>query len=338
METVLLGATLVLLAGVTFLNGFHDASNAVSTAVRTRALTPYLALAVVAGFTALGALLFSSFATTLVGRFDTALPGDTSGLVILLVGFLVAGAWGLFTWWNGQPSSSTHAILAAISGAAIVAALSSGAGLAEALGLMLHQVLVPLLVTTLLAPLLAYLVVIPLVWAVRNSTPRRANEAGRSAQAIGTCAVALAHGLQDGQRAVALAVVTLGTVGTQLPAGSTLWLQVGAAVLLAAGVLGGGWRITHTLSVRLVTLDPLRAGAANVTSAGMLFVGGFVLHLPISSTQAVTAGLVGAGLNQSHSTVNWATAMRILSYWLITPVVCAALAAVLFLAASPFLR
>lgn len=338
METVLLGTTLVVLAGVTFLNGFHDASNAVATAVRTRALTPYLALAVVAGFTALGALIFSSFATTLVGRFDTALPGHTSGLVILLVGFLVAGGWGLFTWWQGQPSSSTHAVLAAISGAAMVAALASGFGLAEAAGLMLRQVLLPMLVTTLLAPVLAYVIVVPLVWAVRHSSPRRANEAGRSAQAIGTCAVALSHGLQDGQRAVALSVVTLGTVGAQLPSGSVMWLQVGAAVLLAAGVLGGGWRITHTLSARLVTLDPLRAGAANITSAGMLFIGAFVLHAPISSTQAVTAGLVGAGLNQSHSTVNWATAMRIMSYWIITPLVCGLLAAVLYLAASPLLH
>lgn len=338
METVLLGTTLVVLAGVTFLNGFHDASNAVATAVRTRALTPYLALAVVAAFTAVGALLFTSFANALVDRFDTVLPSHEQGLAILLIGFVVAGAWGLFTWWHGQPSSSTHAVLAAIGGAAIVSSIVSGSDVAQALGLMLRQVLLPLVVTTVLAPVLAFVIVTPVIWAARHSTPRGANEAGRSAQAIGTCAVALAHGLQDGQRAVALAVVTLATAGNSLPSGSTLWLQVGVAVLMAAGVLGGGWRITHTLSSRLVTLDPLRAGVANATSAGMLFIGAFVLHLPVSSTQAVTASLVGAGLNQRHSMVNWATATRILSYWLITPLVCFVLAAVLYLAATPLLH
>lgn len=338
MEGLLLGATLVVLAGVTFLNGFHDASNAVSSAVRTRALTPRLALYVVAGFTALGTFMATSLGTALVDRFDASIPHGPAGLVLILVGLLTAGAWGLFTWWRGQPSSSTHAVLAGIAGAGLAASLTGIDEMHDAAGLLLRQVLIPLVVTSLVAPLLAYLLVIPVMFGVRHATPRVANDAGRSAQSIGAAAVALAHGVQDGQRAVALTVVTFGAAGTLVPSSSVIWIEVVAAVLLGLGVLGGGWRITYTLSSRLVTLDPLRAGVANAVSAGLLFVGAYALKLPISSTQAVTASLVGAGMNQRHGTVNWQTAKRIFGYWLLTPVVCAFFAGVLFLSVSPLLH
>jgi PiT family inorganic phosphate transporter len=141
--------------------------------------------------------------------------------------------------------------------------------------------------------------------------------------------------MQDGQRALALAVLTLATAGVSLPDGGRIWLQVAAAVLLGLGVLGGGWRITYTLSARLVTLDPLRAGTANAVSSVLLFVGAFVLRLPISSTQAVTAGLVGAGTYHRYVSVSWAAAVRIVAYWVLTPLICAVAAAILSLAVSP---
>lgn len=338
MESLLLVITLAVLAGVTFLNGFHDASNAVSSAVRTRALTPRLAIIMVSLFTATGTFLATSLGSTLADRFQSSVPYGPAGLVTVLCGLLAAGTWGLFTWWKGQPSSSTHAMLAGLAGAGLAAAAVGLEHPADAAALLLRQVLLPLVVTSLLAPVLAYALVIPIVWCLRHTPPRKINEAGRSAQAIGAAAVALAHGVQDGQRAVAMTVVTVSAAGLAVPDGSVIWLEVCAALLLGGGVLGGGWRITHTLSTRLVTLDPLRAGAANAVSATLLFVGAFALKLPISSTQAVTAALVGAGINQRHSTVNWATARRILGFWLATPLACALLAGTLMLAASPLLR
>lgn len=337
MTVFLLGLTLVVLAALTVLNGFHDASNSVAAAVRTRALTPGVAVVVVAAFTVLGALLSSGLSTALVGRFDASLPSGRVGLVALLLGLVAAGAWNLFTWWRGQPSSSTHASIAGVAGASIAAAVTTSASVPDAAWLLVQHVAVPLVLTTVISFALSYLASIPVIFAARRAKPSTAATVGGAAQSIGACAVALAHGLQDGQRALALSVLALTTVGPAVPEGTHVWIHAIAALLLGLGVLGGGWRITYTLSTRLVTLDPLRAGTSNAVSAILLFVGAFVFRLPISSTQAVAAGLVGAGTYHRHRAVNWSTASRILGYWLLTPLVCAGLAAVLFLAVSPLL-
>jgi len=335
---LLLAVTLLGLAAVTFLNGFHDASNAVSSAVRTRALSPRIALAVVAAFTAAGTFLSTAFGTALMDRVESFLPPGPGSLVTVLAAVVAAGSWSLLTWWRGQPSSSTHALLSGLAGAGF-AAIWMGLGHGgSAWLLLLRQVLLPMVITALIAPLLAYLLVIPVLWLVRYATPSTAHDVGRSTQAIGASAVALAHGVQDGQRAVATTAATIAAAGYALPRGSLLWLEVGAAVVMAAGVLCGGWRITHTLSTRLLTLDPLRAGVANAASAVLVFVGAVALRLPVSSSQAVVSALVGAGLSQGRARINWATARRIALYWALTPLVCATLASVLMLAASPLLR
>lgn len=337
MLTVLTALTLVVLAAVTILNGFHDASNAVGAAVRTRALTPGVAIIVVAVFTFLGALVASGLGASLVAHFDVAVHPGPDGPLPLLAGLIAAGGWGLFTWWKGQPSSSTHAVISGVAGASTATALITGGDLAGGASLLLRAVVVPLVLTTLLAPLLAFVLAAVFVWSMRSLAPKTVDRTGRAVQSIGTCTQALAHGLQDGQRSAAIAVTALASVGTGLPHTITPWVPAAAGALLAIGVLGGGWRITHTLSTRLVTLDPLRAGAANVSTAALLFVGAFTFHLPVSSTQAITGSLVGAGRYQRHPTVNWATARRIGGYWLATPVVCGLGAAVLALAASPLL-
>lgn len=337
MTPFLLGATLVVLAASTLFNGFHDASNSVAAAVRTRALTPRVALAVVALFTTLGGLISSGLSIALAESFDASVPHKESGLVVILLGLLSAGAWSVYTWWRGMPSSSTHATIAGIAGASMASAIVQHRSLPDAAAMLLQQVAIPLVVTSVVAFGLSYLAAVGVVFGARNMGPRKAASVGGTMQSIGACAVALAHGMQDGQRALALALLTLSTANITMSDGSHVWLQVTAAVLLGIGVLGGGWRITYTLSTRLVTLDPMRAGTANAVSSVLLFVGAFVFRLPISSTQAVTAGLVGAGTHHRHTSVNWSTALRIGGYWVLTPIVCALAASVLFLAASPLL-
>jgi PiT family inorganic phosphate transporter len=335
LTAVLLGATLLTLAAYTLFNGFHDASNSVAAAVRTRALTPRLALVVIAAFTTLGGLVSTGLSLALIDRFDTSFaPGD-AGLASILVSLLAAGGWSVFTWWRGIPSSSTHAMIAGLGGASLAAAITSDRSIPDALDLLLKQVAIPLVVTTVVAFGLSYLAAVVVIFSARNTGPKTASRVGGAAQSVGACAVALAHGMQDGQRTLAMAVFTLTTAGVALPQTSQVWLQIVASLLLGLGVLGGGWRITYTLSSRLVSLDPLRAGTANVISSILLFVGAFAFRLPISSTQAVTAGLVGAGTYHPYTSVNWSTALRLVRYWVATPVLCAAAAAVLTLAISP---
>jgi PiT family inorganic phosphate transporter len=337
MEILLLAAVVLAVCAFAFLNGFRDASNSVATAVRTRALTPAVAVVVAALFTALGTLLSTSFGTYLVSAVELTVPDHALGLAILLASLLAAGGWGLYCWWRGVPMSSTHAVISGLAGASGASALLGGAGVHGAATMLLFGVGLPLLVTPLVAFSASYLLVVPATWLMRHSTSGEVNRVSRIGQSIGTCAVALGHGLQDGQRTGALLTLALVSGSAMAPAGIPLWAQVTAAACLAAGVLCGGWRISHTIAYRLVVLDPLRGMSAQAVSATMLYVGAMGLNMPLSTTQAVTSSIVGAGANQRFETVMWRHVMGVAAYWIATPIACVLLAGVLFLAMHPLL-
>lgn len=335
MTTILCAVAVLLTLGYTTLNGFRDASTAVAAAVRTRALTPGIAVTVAATFAFLGTLASSSFGFFLVNRLDVSLPEGNAGLMMLICALLAASGWGLFCWWRGMPTSSTHALLSGIAGATgaavLLGALPGGSGL----DILASGVLLPLVVTPIVAYLLAYFLVLPATWLIRHETARNVSARSRAGQALGACAVALGLGLQDGQRSGAMLMLVFITAQSMEP-GTTPWaLQLTAAAFLAFGVLLGGWRITHTLEHRLVKIDPLRGMVAQGVAAGLLYVGALLLHLPLSTNQSVTSAIVGAGANQPFESVIWRNVMRVVGHWLATPVVCVLGGAVLALAAYP---
>ncbi|MDR7294632.1 inorganic phosphate transporter [Pseudoglutamicibacter albus] len=333
----LLVCACLLWALVTFLNGFHDASNAVATSVRTRALTPGIATIVVAGFAAAGTFLSTGLGIAFQDQFELALAPGPAGLVMAMAALASAAMWALFTWWRGQPTSQTHGMYGGLVGA-LVAAITMGHMENTGVWLtLLLAILIPLAVTVLVAPLLSILIMIPAAWLMRYQTPKSADRIGRVSQAIATAAVAFAHGLQDGQRLAVFLLVMTATAGLGFDYGDMHGFEIITAMILGAGMLVGGWRITYTLSTRLVQLDPLRAGMAKVSSSLLVFFGSIAFHLPISSTQSVTTSLLGAGLTQRHMTVNQRRAVEVAAYWLMTPVVTFLVSAVLYLAASPLI-
>ena len=333
----LLVCACLLWALVTFLNGFHDASNAVATSVRTRALTPGIATIVVAGFAAAGTFLSTGLGIAFQDQFELALAPGPAGLMMAMAALASAAMWALFTWWRGQPTSQTHGMYGGLVGA-LVAAITMGHMENTGVWLtLLLAILIPLAVTVLVAPLLSILIMIPAAWLMRYQTPKSADRIGRVSQAIATAAVAFAHGLQDGQRLAVFLLVMTATAGLGFDYGYMHGFEIITAVILGAGMLVGGWRITYTLSTRLVQLDPLRAGMAKVSSSLLVFFGSIAFHLPISSTQSVTTSLLGAGLTQRHMTVNQRRAVEVAAYWLMTPVVTFLVSAVLYLAASPLI-
>lgn len=336
MEVFLLGAVILCAGGFAFINGFHDVSNSIATSVRTRALTPTVAVLLAALFNLVGALMSASLATLFTGA-SIDLPSGQSGLGILLAALLSACAWGLFTWYRGTPSSSTHALIGGLVGAGGAAALLGGGSISGSGRVFLLDIALPLLLSPLIAYLLAYVVVFPATWLRRHDSPRKVNNGNRMAQAVLAAAFAFGHGLQDGQRT--MVVIVLALMGAGLHSGSTIpvWVQVFAAVLLAGGSLLGGWRITHTLSSRLVRIDPLRGMTAQGVSAVMLFVGALSLHMPLSSTQTMTSAIVGAGANQRYATVRGRVVRSVLLVWITTAFATALLAAILYLAMSPLL-
>ncbi|MFC3300945.1 inorganic phosphate transporter [Arthrobacter agilis] len=336
MEPFLLGVVIVLAGGFAFLNGFHDVSNSVATAVRTRALTPTIAVLLAAVFNLVGALLSTSLALFFTDA-GIGLPAGSTGLGILLAALLAACLWGLLTWWRGKPSSSTHALLGGIIGAGGASQLTSGPAMSGAGQTLLLQIVLPLLLSPVLAYALAYAAVFPATWLLRHGSPSAVNRGNRMAQSVLAGAFALGHGLQDGQRT--MAVILLALVGAGYASGSDMpvWVQVSAAVLLAGGSLLGGWRITHTLGNRLVHIDPLRGMTAQGVSSAMLFIGAISLHMPLSSTHTMTSAIVGAGANQRFASVQRPHVVRILLIWLGTAPATAVVGGVFFLALTPLL-
>ncbi|MGP9488480.1 inorganic phosphate transporter [Glutamicibacter sp. 363] len=326
---------IVLTLGYAVLNGFRDSSTAVAAAVRTRALSPAIAVGAAALFAFIGTMATTTFSTVLISRLNMQLPDGTVGMKLLIAALLAAGAWLLFCWWRGIPVSSTHALISALVGAGAANSWLGNESLGGAVDLFTRSVLLPLLVTPLIAYTASFLLVVPATWLMRHDTSRDVNTRSRAGQAIAACAVALGLGLQDGQRTAATITLVLITGGHMDPGPVALAIQLIAASALSFGVLLGGWRITYTLSRRLVNFDPLRGMVAQGVAATMLYVGSMLLHLPLSTTQAVTSSIVGAGANQAFESVVWYRVVKVYGHWIATPAICILAGAILALAMDP---
>ncbi|GAA3710312.1 low-affinity phosphate transporter PitH [Zhihengliuella alba] len=336
METALLVAVTLATCAFALLNGFRDAANSVAASVRTRALGPRVAVVSAAVFTFAGTMMSTRFSEALVDLADFHYESVAEGLAVLLVALLSGGAWLFWCWRRGMPTSSGHALFASLAGALLGHSLLHPEEPRSVPLILLFGIALPIVVTPLVALVLAYVVTIPTTWLIRHASPTDAARGGRAAQAIASLAVALGNGLQDGQRNAAF--LTLGFVimgSTTAEDSIPLWIQLLCATCMGLGALGGGWRIAHTISNRMVRFDPVRGASAQLVAATMLFLGAQVFHLPLSTTQAVTSAIVGAGASQRFETVLWANVGRVMRFWVLGPVVCCAAGTVLMLAVHP---
>jgi PiT family inorganic phosphate transporter len=333
--TLFFFAVVVLFAAAfAFLNGFRDASTSVALAVRTRALTPTVAVLLAALFNFAGAAL-SGLLALQVSRTWISLPPGENGLTILIAGLLSAVVWGVYTWWRGIPSSSTHALVGGLAGAGLASVLVGGNAVDGVNNSLLFQVVLPLLLSPVLAFVGAYLLVWPATWAARYTPPSVVNSRSRRTQAIAAGAVAFGHGLQDGQRTGAVLLLALLAAGLSDGAAMPGWVPLLTAAMLTAGTLAGGWRISYTIGYKLTRIDPLRGFVAQLYSSVLLLLGAIGLHWPVSTTHTVTAAVLGAGSNQGFPVTNRRLVLKILAFWVLTPVLTAAAAFVLELSLSP---
>ncbi len=294
-----------------YTNGFHDAANAIATSVSTRALTPRVALAMAAVMNFVGAFLGQEVANT-VGKVITP-PPDTQGLVVVMAGLLGAIAWNLLTWYYGLPSSSSHALIGGLVGAA----LASGSTVKW--DVIREKVLLPMIASPLFGFLAGAGVMLAIMWIFAKRNPHKVNRGFRLAQTVSAAAMALGHGLQDAQKTMGVIFLALVTGGyasqnDDLP----VWVIIAAAAAISLGTYSGGWRIMRTLGRRIIHLDPARGFAAESVAAGVLYTTAFVFEAPISTTHTITSAVMGVGATKRLSAVRWGVARSILTAWVLT--------------------
>lgn len=294
-----------------YTNGFHDAANAIATSVSTRALTPRAALAMSAIMNLIGSLLGTGVAETVSSGIITA-PDGSRGLAIVFASLIGAICWNLITWYFGLPSSSSHALI----GGMVGAALAASAGV-QWHG-VIEKVIIPMIVSPLIGLVLGYLVMVAVLWIFRRVAPAKVNRGFRRAQAFSGASIALGHGLQDAQKTMGIIVLALVLTGNHSGYSVPLWVTLATAAALSAGTYSGGWRIMRTLGRRVIKLDPPKGFAADITASSVLYVTAFLFKAPVSTTHVMTSAIMGVGATRRVSAVRWGMAGNIVTAWVLT--------------------
>ena len=314
MDLAIVVAVVVVALVFDYTNGFHDAANAIATAVSTRALTPRIALVMAAVMNFVGAFLGQKVAKTVSDVVDlSGLSSPNHGLVIVLAGLVGAIGWNLVTWYFGLPSSSTHALIGGLVGAALAA------GVSVHWSKILDKVVIPMIASPLVGFVLAFALMLSIMWVFRRRNPHRVSRGFRLAQTLSAAALALGHGLQDAQKTMGvifLALVTGGYVSSD--AGLPVWVIFASAMAISLGTYSGGFRIMRTLGRKIIHLDPPRAFSAESVGALVLYTTAFVWSAPVSTTHIITSAIMGSGATRRLSAVRWGVAGNILIAWVST--------------------
>ena len=325
MEIALVVVVVAFALGFDYTNGFHDAANAIATSVSTRALTPRAALIMAAVFNMVGALLGEGVAKTIgSGIIDVGEEVGHIGLIMVLSAVIGAIVWNLITWWFGMPSSSSHALIGALTGVGLAS------GVTVHWPVILEKVVIPMLVSPIVGFLLAYVLMVVLLWVFKNANPHKVTRRFRIAQTASAAAMALGHGLQDAQKTMGVIVLALVAGGMHEGDSIPLWVKISAAAAISLGTYAGGWRIMRTLGRKVIELDPARGFVAETVAATVLYVTAFVFKAPISTTQTITSAIMGVGATKRLSAVRWGVAGNIALAWVLTIPAAASVAAVMF--------
>jgi inorganic phosphate transporter, PiT family len=320
----LLVLTIVVALGFDFTNGFHDTANAVATSVSTRALTPRMAVLVASIANFAGAFVTAAVAKTVASGIIDLELADNKTMLAALIGAIV---WNLITWWLGLPSSSSHALIGGMIGAALVQSGAKGVEWHS----VAHKVVIPALVAPVVAFGAAFALLLGIYWVFKWMTPGFANRTFRLGQLGSGTWVAFTHGANDAQKTmgvIAGAIAIHGGHPNDIVVSN--WIKIAAGTAIALGTYAGGWRIMRTLGQRIYGLQPESGFAAQMTAGGTIYL---ATHLgyPLSTTHVVSGAVMGAGATKRLSAVRWGVAGNIVTAWVLTIPAAALVAAVVFL-------
>ena len=323
MNSALLILVLVVVAALAFdyINGFHDAANAVATVVSTGVLPLRTAILLAALLNFAGALTGTAVAAT-IGK-GLIEPGAVTQVVVLsaLVG---ATLWNLLTWYFGIPSSSSHALVGGLVGSA----LAHAGGRSIRLGGLI-KVIESLVVSPLVGFALGFVLMVAIVWACRGRSPSRLSSAFRRLQIASAGFMALSHGSNDAQKTMGIIAMSLALYSGDSQADAhfhvPLWVMVACAVAMGAGTMAGGVRIIKTMGTKIIELKPIDGFAAE-TSAAVTILAASHLGMPVSTTHVLSGAIMGVGSSRRVSAVRWGVTVRIMWAWVLTIPVSAAVA------------
>jgi PiT family inorganic phosphate transporter len=294
-----------------FLNGFHDAANSIATIVSTGAMRPHHAVVWAAFFNFIAFLVFGVAVATTIGRgiIDPAIV-DHRVVFGALVGAIV---WNLITWYYGIPSSSSHALVGGLAGAAVT---KGGVGTLVASGFL--KTAAAIVLSPAFGFLLAATLMIAVSWIFRRATPRRVDRWFRSLQFVSAAAYSLGHGGNDAQKTMGIIWMLLiaaeyASQADPLP----FWVVISCQAAMGLGTLFGGWRIVKTMGMRITKLRPQGGFCASASGAVTLFLA-TGLGIPVSTTHTITGAIVGVGSVRKLSAVRWGVAGSIVWAWIFT--------------------
>jgi PiT family inorganic phosphate transporter len=321
----------VLLTALVFeyINGFHDTANAIATVVSTKVLTPRLAVAWASIWNLVGALSGTAVASTIgKGLVDTS----AVTMVVVLCALLAAIVWGLFTWWLGLPSSSSHALVGGLCGAALAGSGGNWSVLKWSTGLW-PKVVLPMFASPVVGFFAGMLLMSAIMIGFARVRPRVVSRIFGKAQLASAAFMGFSHGSNDAQKTMGIVTLTLVTATHQglfshLPPWASFlripeftvvpkWIVVTCAVTMAAGTAGGGMRIIRTMGQRLVKLQPVQGFAAETTAAFVIY-GASLLGVPVSTTHVISTSIMGVGATKRLSAVKWGIVERIVWAWVLT--------------------
>ncbi|MCE7870311.1 anion permease [bacterium CPR1] len=315
METIIWLLALVIIIALAFdyVNGFHDAANAIATVVSTRAMAPRAALILAAFANFAGAFMGGAVAYTIgKGLVDS---DSIHHQEVILAALLGAIAWNLLTWYWGLPSSSSHALVGGLVGAVL---FWKGTAFVQWAGVV-KKVVVPGLVAPLLGIFVGFWIMVTLMWAFRNANPFRIQKRFKKLQMISATLMALSHGSNDAQKVMGIITMALITAKVQdeEPFYVAWWVKLSCATAIALGTSAGGWRIIKTMGGKVVKLQPINGFAAELTS-GIILMTTAKLGFPVSTTHVITGAIMGVGASKRISAVRWGVAGNILTAWVLT--------------------
>ena len=328
-NTVLIISVVVAALAFDYVNGMHDAGNAIATVISTRVLSPLTALLMAAILNLLGAMIHAGVATSIATKFSNVRPGDPHQITLMMIlcGLIGASAWSYLTASWGLPVSTSHSLFGGLIGVFLLGHVSLNMNYLGQIGLWM-----------VLAPVLAFsagwLLMLALMWTFRHVAPHKINKHFRILQVFSSAMMAFSHGSNDAQKAmgiITMALVSGGFLTGQHGAGVEvpLWVKFACALVIALGTGYGGMRVIQTLGHKIIKLAPVDGFAAESVAAATIQLVTF-LKIPISTTHVISSSILGIGASKRLSAVRWGVAANIVVAWVFTIPTCAMAGALLY--------